>query len=123
MRCLLFIAISTLAHLHISTLVSAQPTFMWAKQMGGILLDYGYSIAVDGSGNVYTTGFFFGTADFDPGSGIFNMVPIGNFDIFVSKLDASGNFVWAKQMGGASNDFGNSIAVDDFGNVYITGVF
>src|SRR3990172_3253311 len=73
---------------------SAQPSFILAKQMGGTSKDYGTSIAVDGSGNVYTTGVFAGTADFDPGSGTFNLTSAGSYDIFISKLDASGNFLW-----------------------------
>ena len=53
--------------------VWAQPTFTWAKKMGGISGDFGSSIALDASGNVFTTGFFQGTADFDPGAGTFNL--------------------------------------------------
>ncbi|HKR07092.1 MAG TPA: SBBP repeat-containing protein, partial [Bacteroidia bacterium] len=98
-------------------------TIMWAKQMGGAASDVGKSIAVDGSGNVYTTGYFSGTADFDPGAGVFNLTSFGGNDIFISKLDLSGNFVWAKQLGGIGDDVGNSIAVDGAGNVYTTGNF
>src|SRR5947207_348992 len=72
----------------------------WAKQMGGTGNEYGYSIALDASGNVYTTGSFNSTVDFDPGAGIFNLTPAGE-DIFISKLDAAGNFVWAKAMNGS----------------------
>ena len=89
--------------------------------MGGASADYGYSIALDGSGNVYTTGYFQGTADFDPGAPVYNLTSVGFNEIFVSKLDASGNFVWAISMGGASADYGYSIAVDVSGNVYIMG--
>ena len=67
--------------------------FEWAKSMGGTMYDNGYSIAVDDAGNVYTTGSFEGTVDFDPSSGLFYLNSIGDKDIFVSKLDASGNFV------------------------------
>lgn len=102
-----------------------QPAFQWAKKMGGTAYDYGYSVAVDGSGNVYTTGSFSGTADFDPGAGAFNLTanPDGYGDIFISKLDVSGNFLWAKQIGGANNDVGYSIARDGAGNIYTTGTF
>jgi len=74
-------------------------TFAWAKKLGGSTNDQSYSIALDGSGDVYTTGFFSGTADFDPGPGTYTLTSVGgNADIFISKLDALGNFVWAKQM-------------------------
>jgi hypothetical protein len=97
--------------------------FLWAKSIGGIQTDEGISIVVDGSGNVYTTGLFRGTVDFDPGVGTNNLTSAGDRDIFISKLDAAGNFLWAKSMGGTSIDVGNSIAVDGSGNVYITGLF
>jgi hypothetical protein len=84
---------------------------------------YGLSIAVDATGNVYTTGYFEGTADFDPGAGTTNLISAGNLDYFVSKLDPSGNFLWAKSIGGSSNEVGYSIAVDSSGNVYTTGYF
>jgi len=103
--------------------LDASGNFIWAKHMGGTIYDVGLSIALDGAGNVYTTGYFEGTADFDPGAGVFNLVSAGNYEIFVSKLDASGNFVWAKRMGGTSADYGTSIALDGSDNVYTTGSF
>src|SRR5260221_174489 len=104
--------------------VNAQsPSFEWAKSMGGIAYDFGTSIVVDASGNVYTTGSFYGTVDFDPGAGTFNLVSSGLEDIFVSKLDAAGNLLWATNMGGALNDRGNAIAVDGSGTIHITGYF
>ena len=99
--------------------------FVWAKQMGGGNFDVGSGVALDGSGNVYTTGFFRGTADFDPGAGVFDLTSTsaGFEDIFVSKLDSNGNFVWAKKMGGTGGDGAHSVAVDGSGNVYTTGFF
>jgi hypothetical protein len=103
--------------------LNSSGVLVWAKSFGGASLDVGISIAVDSSGNVYTTGYFQGTADFDPGAGTSNLTSAGDFDIFVSKLDSSGNFVWAKSFGAAAVDTGNSIAVDSSGNVYTTGIF
>jgi uncharacterized membrane protein YqhA len=97
--------------------------FEWAKSMGGTNSDIGNFCALDVSGNVYTTGYFSGTTDFDPGPGIFNLTSLGGSDIFISKLDSSGNFVWAKQFGGTGNDAGNSIAIDIYGNICTTGYF
>src|SRR5690606_3881992 len=94
--------------------------FIWAKRIGGAFLDYSRSIAVDGSGNVYTTGGFIGTVDFDPGVGTYNLTSagIGDIfgDIFIIKLDSSGNFIWAKRLGGNSSDIGISVTVDVSGN-------
>ncbi len=97
--------------------------FIWAKSMGGTGGEGAFALAVDNSNNVLTTGIFSGVADFDPGAGTINLTPVGILDIFVSKLDANGNFVWAKSMGGTSNDAGNSIATDNTGNVVVTGYF
>ncbi|MCE2995079.1 MAG: BspA family leucine-rich repeat surface protein [Cyclobacteriaceae bacterium] len=103
--------------------VDKNGNFVWAKSMGGIDTDYGYSIAVDASGNVFTTGHFAGTADFDPGPGTFNLTAAGNDDIFVSKLDTDGNFVWAVRIGSSFLDYAYNMTIDNNGNIYITGLF
>ena len=101
MKRIIFIILLTLA----ATILQAQSVnFKWAKQMGGTgAYAVGSSIAVDAAGNVYTTGYFGGTADFDPGPGTYNLTSAGTYDMFISKLDSSGNFIWAKQMGGNSS--------------------
>jgi autotransporter-associated beta strand protein len=99
---------------------------IWAKSMGGSEDDYGLGIAISSDGSILTTGSFQGTADFDPGTDIFNLTSPEDYayaDIFVSKLDAAGDFVWARQIGGFGDDYGNSIAVGSDGSVYITGSF
>ena len=61
--------------------------FLWAKAILGSEPNYGYDIFADNSGNVYITGNFRGTADFDPGPGTFNLTSAGGSqDIFISKL-------------------------------------
>ncbi len=105
--------------------------FEWAKKMGsgstvaGIFSEeeQGNAIAVDKEGNVYTTGTFRETADFDPGPATFNLTAAGDRDIFVSKLDATGALVWALRLGGAGNDEGLTITTDTLGNVYLAGKF
>ena len=100
-------------------------TFEWANQplvsstFGGS--DEGRAVAKDASGNVYVTGFFAGTADFDPGAGTANLSSAGGQDIFIAKYNASGNYVWANRIGGASNDIAYAIALDGSGNVHVTG--
>ncbi len=97
--------------------------FIWAKAMGGLFTEGGNSITVDASENIYTTGFYQEDADFDPGSNTFILKSQGGTEIFISKLDSGGNFVWAKRMGGTSDDQGLSIISDAAGNIYSTGFF
>jgi hypothetical protein len=101
--------------------------FVWAKSMGGADHDVALGIAVDGSSNVYTTGYYGDAAgdvsDFDPGAGVYNLTSAGNRDIFISKLDASGNFAYAAGIGSSGADEGFGIAVDPSNNIYTTGLF
>jgi hypothetical protein len=103
--------------------LDASGNFLWARSIGAAGSDAGQGIKTDGSGNVYVTGRFQGTVDFDPGAGVSNLTSAGNNDIFVLKLTGSGNFVWARGMGGTSDDQGTSIVIDGSGNVYSTGYF
>jgi hypothetical protein len=104
------------------TKISATGNLIWAKHMGGTGNDYSYSIAVDTGGNVYTTGIFSGTADFDPGPSQYNLTPDYGSGAFISKLNSNGNFVWAKKFGGGSTT-GLDITLDNDGNIYTTGTF
>ena len=105
------------------TKINSDGTYGWTKTMGGASLDYGRSAAVDGSGNVYVTGSFYLTVDFDPGLGTDNHTSAGGDDIFLTKINSDGTYGWTKTMGGASYDSGHSAAVDASGNVYVTGYF
>lgn len=105
--------------------LDAQGHFVWAKKMGGTSGTEGNAIAIDENNNIYTTGYFQGTADFDPDTATVHNLSIPGTDaaIFISKLDSSGNFVWAKQIGDGGWDVGASIATDAAGNVYLSGQF
>lgn len=108
----------------IPELVSSQnPHFAWATQTGGTESETGTSIARDAPGNIYTTGTFKNTVDFDPGPGVFNL-SASDYNIFISKLDEAGNFIWAKHF---PNTMGTgdaaSISLDAQGNIYVTGTF
>jgi len=92
---------------------------LWSKRFGDIDQDLAYSVAVDGSGDVYMTGFFGGTVDFGGG----NLVSAGVADIFVVKYGSTGDHQWSQRFGSTSYDNGRSVAVDGSGNVYVTGRF
>lgn len=85
--------------------------------------DYMNEIQLDDSGNIYSTGSFYSTCDFDPGAGISNLSSAGgSLDIFVQKLTAAGDYVWAKKIGGGGSDLGKALAVK--GNaISLTGWF
>lgn len=96
---------------------------LWIKQIGGTGYDVITEITTDLEGNVYATGWFQNTVDFDPGIGVTNLTSNGSLDIFILKLDSLGNFLWVKQMGGIGADLSYSIKVDNLGNIFTTGTF
>lgn len=95
--------------------------FVWGSQTTTCV---GRGICLDNAGNVFTTGRFTNSPDFDPGPGSAPLTAAGSSDLFVRKLDAAGNFVWAKRIG-ASGSYteGYDITCGPSGNVYITGGF
>jgi len=97
--------------------------FQWVKQIGGTGSDIGYSIDTDIDGNIYTTGSFSGTADFNSDIEGGELTSLGDADVFILKYNTSGVFQWVKQIGGTSSDKGISIDTDVDGNVYTTGQF
>lgn len=96
---------------------------IWAKKAGGSSNDEGSGIAIDISGNIYVTGILIGSTNPTFGSLSLSLPNAGYFEIFITKLDASGNFLWVKSAGGSGGDLSNDIATDDLGNCYITGSF
>lgn len=98
--------------------------FVWTRVFGTDGMDKCNAITTDFAGNVYTIGTFSGSGDFNPSSGgAFKLGTNGLNDIFISKLNPLGGFVWAKQIGGTLNDIGKDIVVTDSGYIYITGSF
>lgn len=101
--------------------------FVWAGNVGPFSSGNGHGLALDQSGNVYTTGVFRITNDFDPGPGVFPLNPpffLGH--IFVLKLNRRGNFVWAAGMLGTVPDSlgtGWGIGAGPSGDVYTAGAF
>lgn len=123
---LLSISVATLNVVFSTLNSSAQPTYGWAHSISdnGSQCYASNSMAVDADGNVYIVGDFWATADFDPGPATANLTPLGLYDFFIAKYDASGNYLWAKQIGGAGSAcMNNDITLDELGNIYITGAF
>jgi hypothetical protein len=102
--------------------------YQWANTYGvnapNANEDWIFSLANDGLGNLYATGFFSGTVDFDLSTGVANLAASGNSnDIFILKLDSSGRHIWSKKYGNTGPDGAWSIATDSSGNVFATGGF
>ncbi len=103
--------------------LNSSGNFVWAKQLSGPLQEIGQSLTTDATGNIYCTGNFSGTTDFDPGPAVFNITASGLTDAFILKLDNNGNLVMAKHIGGNISTEGNSILIDTSGNLQLAGSF
>jgi hypothetical protein len=92
----------------------------WTKQWGTTKADEATGIAVDGSDNIYVTGYTLGNLDGNTNA--------GGYDAFLTKFDTSGAKQWTKLLGhqggganAAGNDKATGVAVDSSGNIYVTG--
>jgi MYXO-CTERM domain-containing protein len=96
------------------------PVLAYATYLGGSGDDYGYGIAVDGTGAMYITGF---TTSIDfPTRSPYQAVATGNDDVFVAKLDPTGtSLVYATYIGGDHGAYGYAITVDSAGSAYVVG--
>ena len=95
--------------------------WLWATKAGSSGgHDEGYEITIDNAGNSYVTGYFENTATF----GSYSFTSGGGRDIFVAKMDESGNWLWATKAGSSGgHDEGHGITIDNAGNSYVTGYF
>ncbi len=99
-------------------------TYQWGFAMGGFNIDQGQAITTDLDNNVYVTGYFVGTVDFDPSGSTADLTSAGGDDIFIAKYDSNGNYLWAHNFGSAAgNNKGFGVKTDAAGNVYFTGQF
>ncbi len=98
-------------------------TYAWAKSVGGVTHDQGRAVAVDTRGNVFVTGYFGGSANFNPSGPGGVLTASSNQNIFLAKYDSEGNYIWAKSIGGNGSASAYGIAVDPRGNIFLTGTF
>ncbi len=95
---------------------------VYSTYLGGSSDDGGNGIAVDVYGNAYITGEI-GSTDFPTANPLQPTYHGGNYEAFVAKLNASGTaLVYSTYLGGSAYDCGNGIAVDVYGNAYVTGL-
>jgi PKD repeat protein len=93
--------------------------WLWATQAGGSGWDSGSDIYTDSDGNCYISGYFQNIATF----GDHSITSNDSYDIFVAKMYANGNWLWATQAGGSGWDMGLCISLDNLGNSYVSGYF
>jgi hypothetical protein len=104
--------------------LDAQGNFQWVQVLRGSEHTFGTAMRSDAAGNLYLTGSFTETTDFDPGPGTFTLTASVDYDIFIVKLQANGSFGWAKAINGNGlNNSARDIAVSPAGKVFVCGEF
>jgi len=107
----------------VTKLNAAGTARVYSTYLGGSGIDTGVGIAVDQAGNAYVTGQTNTTSAFPgiTGSAI-QSTNDGDYDVFVTKLNAAGTaLVYSTYLGGSGVDNGSGIAVDWAGNAFVTG--
>lgn len=97
--------------------------FTWVKTIQGLGEISITGVEAWNSSELFCSGTFSGTADFDPNTGVSNLTSAGQTDAFLLKLSSAGSLVWAKRIGANHIDVGNDIALDVQQNVYIIGTW
>jgi hypothetical protein len=101
-------------------LCPASATLDFSTYLGGSGTERSFAVAVDSAGNSYVTGLT--TSKNFPGtSGAFQTRLSGSQDAFVAKFNPAGGLVYATYLGGNNITEGFSIAVDQYGDAYVTG--
>jgi len=92
---------------------------IWAKTAGGTGDDLATGIVIDSNNNIYVAGYFQSLGNFG-GTNIFSN---GQSDVFISKLDSNGNFIWTNTAGSTETDEIQGIDIDSTNNIYVAGHF
>lgn len=97
--------------------------FIWAKSFGGLNAEIVFNTAISLANEIYIVGMYADVVDFDPGAGVSEITAEGDFDLFITKFDVEGNFMWAKSIGGEFYDSYPNVEVDGNGDLYLTGIY
>ena len=103
--------------------LAADGSFQWIRHFGGTSDDRAFDIDLAPNGDIVTTGIFKGSVDFDPGTGTAMFSSHGLNDVFVERLDANGDFVWAQAIQGDQDNKGTTVKTDANGNVFVGGEY
>ena len=127
MRRITFTIILIYSQIFIVHLFAQIPKFDWVSYSEGSGTAETVAIEIDSLGNIYAVGTFAGSRDFDPGSMSSTLSTphpsLTTPDVFIQKLDKSGNLIWAKSIGSSSEDYARDISIDKWGNIYVLGFF
>jgi hypothetical protein len=96
---------------------------VWASKFGGDGIDSGVGILIDDATNIYLTGYYGSSTLSDGSHTINNNGDAFTDDLFAAKYNSSGEPQWLKGAGGDQSDVGNSIGLDNDGNIYLLGHF
>jgi hypothetical protein len=105
-------------NIFVTKLNTAGTGLTYSTYLGGYTTDYGYAIAVDSSGCAYVTGAT-NSYDFPTTSGVFQPIPSGGQDVFVTKFNSAGTGLSYSTIVGGGTGYG--VAVDGSGNAYLSG--
>lgn len=93
---------------------------IWVKRNGGISHDYANGLCLDNQNNLYVTGYFTGTINFEGNT--YNSTGVSDF--YVAKFNSSGNLIWFKHGGSSgSNAYANAITVYNDTLIHIAGTY
>ena len=95
----------------------------WVHGIGGLDSDRGYDIVAGRNGDLFVTGSFKATVDFDPGPGQANLSSAGDDDVFAGRYATNGYFYSAQAMSGPQEDIGHAVALDAADGLYVAGSF
>ena len=104
--------------------INSDGTHGWIRTFGGIGYDFGSTIELDALDNIFLAGTFSGSVDFDTGIGVDSRSSNGYDDIFISKYDTAGSYVWVRILQSVEGDDDVGALESDAGNnIYVTGAF
>ena len=105
--------------------LNSQAAFLWVRTFNSAESVISYSVTTDDTGNVYASGYFENTADFNPGTQVFSLSPAPEnaMGAYLVKLKANGDFVNAWSFGGVNFSDYHGVAADQQGNVFISGAY
>jgi hypothetical protein len=92
-------------------------------RVGGAGVDFGKDIAADSAGNIYVTGYFSATVDFDPGPATSSCTATAGTDAFLAKYGPEGNLLWVRCFAGPGADMPHTVRVDALGRATVVGYF